>query len=135
FFFLSVTHPVNCTLVVLGQFAWQMCRWPLAMPLGVCQGCGLTLLYTVTEAPGRDASDHLGSGAISSSSSSCSSSGVRRKGSRDCSVCFESEVIAALVPCGHNLFCMECANRICEKTEPQCPVCHSAVTQAIRIFS
>uniref|UniRef100_A0A8D2LTT0 Mex-3 RNA binding family member B n=1 Tax=Varanus komodoensis TaxID=61221 RepID=A0A8D2LTT0_VARKO len=44
-------------------------------------------------------------------------------------------VIAALVPCGHNLFCMECANRICEKTEPQCPVCHSAVTQAIRIFS
>ncbi|EOA95968.1 RNA-binding protein MEX3B [Anas platyrhynchos] len=47
----------------------------------------------------------------------------------------QSEVIAALVPCGHNLFCMECANRICEKTEPQCPVCHSAVTQAIRIFS
>ncbi|NWY41056.1 MEX3B protein, partial [Sylvia atricapilla] len=74
-------------------------------------------------------------GYVSSSSSSCSSSGVRRKGSRDCSVCFESEVIAALVPCGHNLFCMECANRICEKTEPQCPVCHSAVTQAIRIFS
>nr|XP_006198599.1 RNA-binding protein MEX3B [Vicugna pacos] len=52
-----------------------------------------------------------------------------------CSVCFESEVIAALVPCGHNLFCMECANRICEKSEPECPVCHTAVTQAIRIFS
>ncbi|MBN3290121.1 MEX3B protein, partial [Polypterus senegalus] len=42
---------------------------------------------------------------------------------------------AALVPCGHNLFCMECANRICEKNEPKCPVCHAAVTQAIRIFS
>ncbi|KAK1879381.1 Methyl-CpG-binding domain protein 3 [Dissostichus eleginoides] len=27
---------------------------------------------------------------------------------RDCFVCFESEVTAALVPCGHNLFCMEC---------------------------
>uniref|UniRef100_G3SXD1 Mex-3 RNA binding family member B n=1 Tax=Loxodonta africana TaxID=9785 RepID=G3SXD1_LOXAF len=62
-------------------------------------------------------------------------SGLRRKGSRDCSVCFESEVIAAMVPCGHNLFCMECANRICEKSEPECPVCHTAVTQAIRIFS
>lgn len=37
-----VAEPVNGTLVVLGQFAWQMCRWPLAMPLGVCQGCGLT---------------------------------------------------------------------------------------------
>ncbi|XP_056269614.1 RNA-binding protein MEX3B [Pseudoliparis swirei] len=71
----------------------------------------------------------------SSSSSSSTSSGTSRKDSRDCSVCFESEVIAALVPCGHNLFCMECANRICERIEPQCPVCHTSVTQAIRIFS
>ncbi|XP_030271351.1 RNA-binding protein MEX3B [Sparus aurata] len=71
----------------------------------------------------------------SSSSSSSTSSGTSRKGSRDCSVCFESEVIAALVPCGHNLFCMECANRICERSEPKCPVCHTGVTQAIRIFS
>ncbi|XP_010875378.1 RNA-binding protein MEX3B [Esox lucius] len=70
-----------------------------------------------------------------SSSSSSSSSSTSRKGSRDCSVCFESEVIAALVPCGHNLFCMECANRICERSEPKCPVCHAGVTQAIRIFS
>lgn len=71
----------------------------------------------------------------SSSSSSSTSSGTSRKGSRDCSVCFESEVIAALVPCGHNLFCMECANRICERSDPKCPVCHTGVTQAIRIFS
>ena len=70
-----------------------------------------------------------------SSSSSSTSSGTSRKGSRDCSVCFESEVIAALVPCGHNLFCMECAVRICERSQPECPVCHSLVTQAIRIFS
>ncbi|XP_010220439.1 PREDICTED: LOW QUALITY PROTEIN: RNA-binding protein MEX3A [Tinamus guttatus] len=40
-----------------------------------------------------------------------------------------------LVPCGHNLFCMECAVRICERTDPECPVCHAAATQAIRIFS
>ncbi|KAF7650925.1 hypothetical protein LDENG_00118820 [Lucifuga dentata] len=71
----------------------------------------------------------------SSSSSSSTSSGTSRKSSRDCSVCFESEVIAALVPCGHNLFCLECANRICERSEPKCPVCHASVTQAIRIFS
>lgn len=75
------------------------------------------------------------SSASSTSSSSSTSSDTSRKGSRDCSVCFESEVIAALVPCGHNLFCMECANRICERSEPQCPVCHAGVTQAIRIFS
>ncbi|KAI1904143.1 hypothetical protein AGOR_G00002650 [Albula goreensis] len=73
--------------------------------------------------------------STSSSSSSSSSTGTSRKGSRDCSLCFESEVIAALVPCGHNLFCMECANRICERNDPECPVCHTAVTQAIRIFS
>ncbi|KAK5874604.1 hypothetical protein PBY51_019538 [Eleginops maclovinus] len=75
------------------------------------------------------------SSASSTSSSSSTSSDTSRKGSRDCSVCFESEVIAALVPCGHNLFCMECANRICERNEPKCPVCHTGVTQAIRIFS
>uniref|UniRef100_A0A8C5L6P3 Mex3 RNA binding family member A n=1 Tax=Jaculus jaculus TaxID=51337 RepID=A0A8C5L6P3_JACJA len=46
-----------------------------------------------------------------------------------------SEVTAALVPCGHNLFCMECAVRICERTDPECPVCHITATQAIRIFS
>lgn len=54
---------------------------------------------------------------------------------RDCMTCFESKVTAALVPCGHNLFCMECAIRICERQAPECPMCHSAVTQAIRIFS
>uniref|UniRef100_A0A3Q3AWC6 RING-type domain-containing protein n=2 Tax=Kryptolebias marmoratus TaxID=37003 RepID=A0A3Q3AWC6_KRYMA len=54
---------------------------------------------------------------------------------RDCMTCFESKVTAALVPCGHNLFCMECAIRICELNHPECPMCHTQVTQAIRIFS
>uniref|UniRef100_A0A3Q2X8H5 Mex-3 RNA binding family member D n=1 Tax=Hippocampus comes TaxID=109280 RepID=A0A3Q2X8H5_HIPCM len=54
---------------------------------------------------------------------------------RDCFVCFESEVTAALVPCGHNLFCMECAGQICQSAEPECPVCHTPTTQCIRIFS
>ncbi|KAG9350589.1 hypothetical protein JZ751_024478 [Albula glossodonta] len=56
-------------------------------------------------------------------------------GIRDCYVCFESEVTAALVPCGHNLFCMECAGQICQSAEPECPVCHTPATQCIRIFS
>lgn len=77
-------------------------------------------------------------GSISVTSGSptdSSSSDGRRKSTRDCMVCFESEVIAALVPCGHNLFCMECAIRICEKPDAECPACHSPATQAIRIFS
>lgn len=58
----------------------------------------------------------------------------RLKSARECSVCFESEVTAALVPCGHNLFCMECAAQICKSAEPECPVCHTPATQAIRIL-
>ncbi|KAJ8419083.1 hypothetical protein AAFF_G00005820 [Aldrovandia affinis] len=56
-------------------------------------------------------------------------------GARDCYVCFESEVTAALVPCGHNLFCMDCAGQICQSAEPECPVCQTPATQCIRIFS
>uniref|UniRef100_A0A8C6P1C9 Mex-3 RNA binding family member D n=1 Tax=Nothobranchius furzeri TaxID=105023 RepID=A0A8C6P1C9_NOTFU len=61
--------------------------------------------------------------------------GVSPGVNRDCFVCFESEVTAALVPCGHNLFCMDCAGQICQSAEPECPVCHTPTTQCIRIFS
>jgi RNA-binding protein MEX3 len=54
---------------------------------------------------------------------------------RDCIVCYDSEVVSALVPCGHNFFCMECANRLCGQVDGECPVCHMKATQAIRIFS
>lgn len=54
---------------------------------------------------------------------------------RECVVCAEGEVMAALVPCGHNLFCMDCAVRICGKSEPECPACRTPATQAIHIFS
>ncbi|XP_069820625.1 RNA-binding protein MEX3B-like [Dendropsophus ebraccatus] len=75
------------------------------------------------------------SSVASGSPTDSSSSDGQRKSGRDCVVCFESEVIAALVPCGHNLFCMECAIRICERVLPECPACHAPATQAIRIFS
>uniref|UniRef100_A0A3Q1G0E4 Mex-3 RNA binding family member D n=1 Tax=Acanthochromis polyacanthus TaxID=80966 RepID=A0A3Q1G0E4_9TELE len=81
------------------------------------------------------------SGASSSSSGGSSTGysscmvGVSPGVNRDCFVCFESEVTAALVPCGHNLFCMECAGQICQSAEPECPVCHTPTTQCIRIFS
>nr|XP_006627367.1 PREDICTED: RNA-binding E3 ubiquitin-protein ligase MEX3C [Lepisosteus oculatus] len=70
----------------------------------------------------------------SSPPDSASSAGLYR-GRQDCIKCMESEVIAALVPCGHNLFCMECANSICEKSKPVCPVCQVPVTQAIRLLN
>jgi RNA-binding protein MEX3 len=57
--------------------------------------------------------------------------GVRR----DCVVCGDKEVTAALVPCGHNHFCMECGNRVCESSDPSCPICSRRVLQVLRIFS
>ncbi|KAL4694196.1 hypothetical protein H8959_013461 [Pygathrix nigripes] len=71
----------------------------------------------------------------SSNGGSTSSSPPESRRKHDCVICFENEVIAALVPCGHNLFCMECANKICEKRTPSCPVCQTAITQAIQIHS
>ncbi|XP_002730746.2 RNA-binding protein MEX3B-like [Saccoglossus kowalevskii] len=78
-----------------------------------------------------------GSGSTSASTSPTNSIGSMQhpKKGKECMMCFESEVVAALVPCGHNLFCMECANRLMEKSDPECPVCHQTITQAIRIFS
>ncbi|KAJ8401599.1 hypothetical protein AAFF_G00379160 [Aldrovandia affinis] len=69
----------------------------------------------------------------SSSPPDSASSGGAYRGRQDCIRCLESEIIAALVPCGHNLFCMECANRICQQAEPTCPVCQAPVSQAIRL--
>ncbi|GAB6032441.1 RNA-binding protein mex3b [Chamberlinius hualienensis] len=71
----------------------------------------------------------------SMSSSPTDSLGSGRKAKKECMVCYESEVVAALVPCGHNLFCMECANRLCDTVEPKCPMCNHLVHQAIRIYS
>lgn len=56
-------------------------------------------------------------------------------GRRDCVVCGDKEVTAALVPCGHNHFCMDCGNRVCESSEPCCPICSRGVLQVLRIFT
>ncbi|CAK9810099.1 RNA-binding protein MEX3A [Anthophora quadrimaculata] len=56
-------------------------------------------------------------------------------GRRECVVCGDKEVTAALVPCGHNHFCLDCGNRVCESSDPSCPVCSRPVLQALRIFS
>jgi len=54
---------------------------------------------------------------------------------RECFVCNEREVTTALVPCGHNMFCMDCANQICVSMESICPICHSIVYHAMRILA
>lgn len=51
-----------------------------------------------------------------------------------CRSCGDNPVVAALVPCGHNLFCMDCANQLVNDSG-KCTFCSEQVTQAIRIFT
>uniref|UniRef100_A0A670KKC8 Mex-3 RNA binding family member D n=1 Tax=Podarcis muralis TaxID=64176 RepID=A0A670KKC8_PODMU len=94
-------------------------------------------LSSFSNSTGYSSSSSLPGSLSAASGSPTDSTGSEgpRKASRECMVCFESEVIAALVPCGHNLFCMECAMRICSRSDPECPACHTPATQAIHIFS
>ncbi|XP_016320273.1 RNA-binding protein MEX3B isoform X1 [Sinocyclocheilus anshuiensis] len=89
--------------------------------------------------PGGSPTDSEGGGSgvgIASTMLGClKAGGLAGMVLRDCFVCCESEVTAALVPCGHNLFCMDCAGQICQSQDPECPVCHTPATQCIRIFS
>lgn len=55
------------------------------------------------------------------------------RGQEICIQCMDNQVIAALVPCGHNLFCLDCATLICQGPDAVCPVCLSPVTQAIKL--
>ncbi|XP_072243890.1 RNA-binding protein MEX3B-like isoform X1 [Leuresthes tenuis] len=87
------------------------------------------------------------SSAFSSSSESTTSSssppessfsyrpglGSAGRGQEICIQCTDNQVIAALVPCGHNLFCLDCATQICQGPEAVCPVCLSPATQAIQL--
>ncbi|XP_034090847.1 RNA-binding protein MEX3B-like isoform X1 [Gymnodraco acuticeps] len=87
------------------------------------------------------------SSAFSSSSESTASSssppesslshrpgvGPAGRGQEICMHCMDNQVIAALVPCGHNLFCLDCATHICQSPDAVCPVCMSPVTQAIQL--
>ncbi|MEQ2183788.1 hypothetical protein GOODEAATRI_001524 [Goodea atripinnis] len=86
------------------------------------------------------------SSAFSSSSESTTSSsppessfsyrpalGLSGRGQEICIQCMDNQVIAALVPCGHNLFCLDCATQICRGPEAVCPVCLSPATQAIQL--
>lgn len=53
--------------------------------------------------------------------------------SRMCCVCKEKDVVAALVPCGHNLFCSSCA-QMAVVASGICPVCSSQVTSMLRLY-
>ena len=53
---------------------------------------------------------------------------------RPCFSCRERDIMAALVPCGHNLFCVPCAQNIAYQGG-QCPVCDADVLNVLRIYN
>ncbi len=52
---------------------------------------------------------------------------------KSCIVCKSGETVAALVPCGHNLFCIQCASKLRNENN-ECPACGKRVEQVLRII-
>lgn len=79
----------------------------------------------------------IGGGAAAAAAAVAAAAAAANQGKRECLVCGDKEVTAALVPCGHNMFCLECANRICGAVGDgaACPICSQTVVQAIRIIA
>lgn len=71
--------------------------------------------------------------ASASPTDSLLTAGNQSKIKRDCYYCGEKEANALLVPCGHQIFCLECSERVCDAHEP-CPVCNQKPTQSMKIL-
>ena len=50
-----------------------------------------------------------------------------------CVICNDTGVEAALVPCGHNLFCYQCALKLVSQPTSTCPCCSQPASMALRI--
>ncbi|XP_033053484.1 RNA-binding protein MEX3D [Trachypithecus francoisi] len=114
----------------VGALSWRPPQGPVSFP----SGAAFSTATSLPSSPAATACAPLDSGASENSRKPPSASSAPAQAlARECVVCAEGEVMAALVPCGHNLFCMDCAVRICGKSEPECPACRTPATQAIRV--
>jgi len=75
--------------------------------------------------------DSPGSSIESNSSEGTS---VMKRQNKVCTLCGVEEVVCALVPCGHNMFCLECATDLATR-RASCPVCDAQVISKLRIYS
>ena len=53
---------------------------------------------------------------------------------KNCVICECNRISAALVPCGHNLFCYDCVSSLVQSNNAYCPVCHQHADHALRIL-
>jgi hypothetical protein len=51
-----------------------------------------------------------------------------------CTICYVGKVNACIIPCGHHVMCMACAQPYVSK-ESQCPVCRKHVDQCIQTYT
>lgn len=71
--------------------------------------------------------------ASASPTDSLLTNGNQGKMKRDCYYCGEKEANSMLIPCGHQIFCLECSERVCDAHEP-CPVCNQKPSQSMKIL-
>jgi RNA-binding protein MEX3 len=115
----------------LNRFASSLKSSSLGSFSGALGGDGSLFTTQMTGFPSGDSSPASKSCSMSETSGSQSSPTPRV-----CKMCEEADVVAALVPCGHNLFCMECAEAIVNKpaeSERKCPVCKDTASDVLRI--
>ena len=51
-----------------------------------------------------------------------------------CVVCFDAPKEYAIVPCGHQCVCGECAEQLTKTRTPMCPVCRGPIRETMKVF-
>jgi hypothetical protein len=58
---------------------------------------------------------------------------IQVRGEDSCCVCMDKRKDAALVPCGHKVMCLACA-QLLQARERKCPVCRRSIDNVVRVF-
>eukprot|EP00549_Striatella_unipunctata_P011361 CAMPEP_0118683402 /NCGR_PEP_ID=MMETSP0800-20121206/6026_1 /TAXON_ID=210618 ORGANISM="Striatella unipunctata, Strain CCMP2910" /NCGR_SAMPLE_ID=MMETSP0800 /ASSEMBLY_ACC=CAM_ASM_000638 /LENGTH=439 /DNA_ID=CAMNT_0006579909 /DNA_START=96 /DNA_END=1415 /DNA_ORIENTATION=- len=53
----------------------------------------------------------------------------------ECVVCRDKEARLAVVPCGHQCLCDNCATQLLVSPEPNCPLCRGHIQRTLKIFT
>ena len=62
---------------------------------------------------------------------------MRKRGGEEpttCCVCFEKAVDRCLFPCGHEVLCNACAQRVMEMRPAKCPVCRTRISLVLPVY-
>ena len=57
------------------------------------------------------------------------------KTQQQCKICYEKEINAVYVPCGHHAACFECATKSVMGEKEQCPFCKQPVAMVLKTFA